>query len=184
MEQLAQWDTDLFTFLNNLGIERYDAFWIVVTTIQNWIPLYILFFIIFWFSLSRKKALLAILATIAAMATALLATSLVKNSVGRLRPNNVPELEGVIRMLQTPHDYSFWSGHAATSFAITFVVIAVLKHKSKWIYLSLIWPILFSLSRIFVGVHYPSDILVGAIVGCFIAALYYKLYSRITSQKP
>lgn len=179
MEQLAQWDTDLFTFLNSLGIERYDSFWIVVTTIQNWIPLYVVFFVIFFFSLTRKKAIIAIIGTLLSMVTALFATSLVKNGVGRLRPSNNPDLEGVIRMLQTPSDYSFWSGHAATSFAIVFFVIAILKSRSKWAYLFLIWPVLFSLSRIYVGVHYPSDILVGALVGCCIGALYYKLYSRI-----
>lgn len=179
MEQLAQWDTDLFTFLNGLGVEQYDGFWIGVTTIQNWIPLYIIILLIFWFVLPPKKALLATLGTLIVMATAILTTSLVKNLVGRLRPSNNPELEGIIRMLQTPSDFSFWSGHAATSFAVTIFVIAVLKHKTHWIYCTLIWPVLFSLSRIYVGVHYPSDILVGALMGCCMGALYYKLYSRI-----
>ena len=179
MEQLAQWDTDLFTFLNSLGIERYDSLWLGITTIQNWIPLYVVILLIFWFSFSQKKALLATLTTILLLVTALLCTSLVKNLVGRLRPSNNPELEGVIRMLQTPVDYSFWSGHAATSFAVTFFVIAVLKSKSKWAYLFLIWPVLFSLSRIYVGVHYPSDILAGAIAGTAIAYMFVGIWKRL-----
>lgn len=179
MQQLAQWDRAVLIYLNNLGVETYDGFWLVVTHIQNWIPLYLLFFVFFWKMLSQKKAILATLGTLASLVTALLLTSIVKNSVGRLRPNNTPDLEGLVRVLQTPSDYSFWSGHAASSFAITFFVIAVLRIQSKWIYVCLVWPFLFALSRIFVGVHYPSDILIGACVGSLISVIYYKLYSAI-----
>lgn len=178
MEQIAQWDKDLFTYLNSLGSASYDGFWLVVTHIQNWIPLYLLFFILFWKMLSRKKAIFALIGTLASLFTALVLTSIVKNTVGRLRPNNTPELEGIIRVLQTPADYSFWSGHAATSFAVTFFVIAILRTKSRWIYLALVWPILFTLSRIFVGVHFPSDLLAGAIVGITIATLFYSIYKK------
>ena len=180
MEQLAQWDRELFIYLNALGSPDFDGFWLFVTHIQNWIPLYFLFFIFFWRMLTRKEAIVALIGTLASLGTALILTSLVKNTVGRLRPNNTPELEGIIRVLQTPADFSFWSGHAATSFAISFFVIAALRKKSKWIFLCLVWPFLFSLSRIYVGVHFPTDILIGAILGSGIGAFYYKAYSRIT----
>lgn len=181
MEQIAQWDKDLFIYLNSLGSASCDGFWLFVTHIQNWIVLYVLFFVFFLVLLSKKKAILAIIGTLAAMFTALFLTKLIKNSFERIRPNNIPELEGTIRILQNPEDFSFWSGHAATSFAITVFVVAALRAKTKWIYLCLLWPLLFSLSRIYVGVHFPSDLLAGALVGIGIACIYYTIYKKKAS---
>ncbi len=178
MEQLAQWDTELFVWLNGLGVEGLDGFWLTVTHITNWIPLYVLFFILFLKALSQKQALISILFTIFSLFIALGLTAVVKNTVERLRPNNTSGLQGLIRVLDTPLDYSFWSGHAAVSFAITIFVVFVLRSWSKWIYLIFIWPLLFTLSRVFVGVHYPIDLIVGAIVGIGIGFGFYKLYSK------
>lgn len=178
MEQLAQWDNDLFVWLNGLGTTRWDDFWLFVTHIKNWIPLYVLFFVLFLIALSRKRAFITTLFTLITMASALAATSLVKNTVGRLRPSNTLDLVERIRVLETPLDYSFWSGHAAVSFAITIFVVLVLRSWSRWIYLIFIWPLLFTISRIFVGVHYPSDLLVGAIVGSCIGYICYTVYPK------
>ncbi len=177
MEQLAQWDNELFIWLNGLG--QLDGFWLFVTHIGNWTPLYILFFIFFLKAFSQKKAILTTLFSILTLITALGLTALVKNAVRRLRPSNVLELQGVIRVLETPSDYSFWSGHAAVSFATTVFVVFVLCSWSKWVYLIFIWPLLFTLSRIFVGVHYPIDLIVGTIVGSLIGFSFYKLYIKI-----
>ena len=179
MEQLAQWDSELFIWLNGLGVEQLDAFWLLVTHIGNWTPLYILFFILFLKAFSRKHALIATLFSILTLITALGLTALIKNTVRRLRPSSLQELEGVIRVLETPSDYSFWSGHAAVSFAITVFVVYVLCSWSKWVYLIFIWPLLFTLSRIFVGVHYPIDLIVGTIAGSLIGFSFYKLYIKI-----
>ena len=100
---------------------------------------------------------------------------LTKVLVGRLRPNNQPELEGLVRTLQNPQDFSFFSGHAATSFALTFFVCLQLRHRYPGLILLFIWPVLFTLSRIFVGVHYPLDLVVGSGVGLLSAYLANRL---------
>ncbi len=182
MEQLAQWDRELFVYLNTLNTGFLDNFWLVVTQIENWIPLYLIIFILFWKNFTQKKAMLAIMLTFSTLATILVLTGVVKSFVGRLRPSNTPELETLIRVLQTPTDFSFWSGHAATSMAITVFVVSVLKHKMRWSYLFFIWPFLFTTSRIFVGVHYPSDLLVGATVGTVIGLFFYKLFTSLNSR--
>ena len=182
MEQLAQWDRDFFVYLNNLNNGSLDSFWLGVTQIQNWIPLYVIFFLVFWKMLSRKRAILATILTFCSLGSIILLTSVVKNIVARLRPNNTPELETLIRVLQAPSDYSFWSGHAATSMAITVFVVSVLKSKARWTLLFFIWPLLFTLSRIFVGVHYPSDLLVGALMGTGLGLLYFRLYTSLNTR--
>lgn len=173
-ETLQQWDRDLFVYLNSLGIEEYDVFWVFVTRIENWAPLYILFFILFFMVYERRQALIGIALTIFTFIITLAITDLTKNLVGRLRPNNVPELSELIRILQTPGNFSFFSGHAAVSFAITTFVVIALRNRFKWVYLFYLWPILFVMSRILVGVHYPGDLFVGALVGTLVALTLWK----------
>lgn len=177
-EQLQQWDRSLFIYLNSLGIEEYDAFWIFVTKIEHWTPLYILFFILFFIVYTRRKAFIGVGITLLVFVTTLGLTELVKNTVGRLRPNNNTELSDLIRVLQTPGNFSFFSGHAAVSFAITTFVVLALRSRFKWVYLFYIWPLLFIMSRILVGVHYPGDIFVGALVGTTIGFVFWKYLGR------
>lgn len=179
MDHILDWDKELFLYLNGLSTGNWDQFWLFVTKIENWIPLYILFFLLFWKKLSRKKALIATISTVTLMGVTLGITSLVKNYVTRIRPSNEPNLKGLVRVLQDTIDFSFFSGHSAVSFAVSVFVILVLKKHTKWIWLVLIWPFLFALSRIFVGVHYPSDLLVGAIVGISLAIISKRILRTI-----
>ena len=103
-------------------------------------------------------------------------TDLTKQAVARLRPNNVEELNTLIRILRSPSGYSFFSGHASSSFSVTTLVVLFTRYQFKWVYLFYIWPILFAISRIYVGVHFPIDLMVGALVGMLSAWLFYKLY--------
>ncbi|WP_299685802.1 phosphatase PAP2 family protein [uncultured Dokdonia sp.] len=175
MDQILEWDKALFLYLNGLNTGSWDSFWLVVTKIENWIPLYILFFILYWKKLSRKKALLATISTVVLMGFMLGLTNLVKNFVTRIRPSNESDLNGLVRVLQTNTDFSFFSGHSAVSFAVSIFVILILKERTKWIWLILIWPFLFALSRIFVGAHYPSDLFVGGVVGISLALVTKRL---------
>lgn len=177
-EQLNRWDRELFVFLNSLGIDNHDAFWIFVTQIEHWTPLYLLFFSLFFVVYKWRKALIGIGLTILTFAITLAATDITKNVVGRLRPNNTPEIADLIRVLQTPDNFSFFSGHSAVSFAVTTFVVLALRHRFKWVYIFYIWPLLFILSRIFVGVHYPGDILVGALVGTLLANLIWRFLGK------
>ncbi len=177
-DQLAEWDRDLFIYLNSLGVDNYDGFWIFVTKIEHWIPLYLLFFTLFFFVYRRKQAFIGIGLTLLTFISTLTVTDVVKVTVGRLRPNNVIELSDIIRVLQTPENFSFFSGHAAVSFAVTTFVVLALRVRFKWVYAFYIWPLLFIMSRILVGVHYPGDILVGALVGTFIGVCIWKLLGK------
>lgn len=172
---LKEWDSELFIWMNNLGVDSWDYFWVFATQAENWFPLYILFFTLIYYFNSGKRGLLLCLCLLVTFFVTITFTELVKEFFERLRPNNVIELSSQIRVLQSPTNYSFFSGHASSSFSIVTFVVLVIKHHSRWIYLAYLWPILFVLSRVFVGVHYPSDILVGAAVGVLIAWLIYKV---------
>ncbi|MEH6765633.1 MAG: phosphatase PAP2 family protein [Aequorivita antarctica] len=173
LETLRQWDRELFVYLNSLGIERFDFFWIYVTKIESWTPLFILFILLIFYYYKGKKAIAVFLFALLTFAITFLFTTVVKDYVARLRPNNVEAFTELIRILQKPTSYSFFSGHASSSFSITTFIVLVLRKFTKWIYLAYLWPLIFVMSRIYVGVHYPSDILVGALVGTIFAFVFY-----------
>lgn len=178
LEKLLQWDRETFVYLNNLGIEQYDSFWSIITDITTWIPLYLLFILLFFYKSTFREGLIKVVSFIALVIFILLITDLTKNYVARLRPNNDLQVNTLIRILKSPTDYSFFSGHAASSFSITLFVFLVLRRKYKWTVFFFIWPVLFATSRIYVGVHFPLDIIVGVLVGILSGILFYSLYKK------
>lgn len=178
-QTLKEWDRELFVWLNNLGIEHFDGFWMLVTQIETWIPLFIFFFAIIFVKYGFKMGLVVIIFTILTFIVTISFTNLVKDYVARLRPNNVEALANVIRILQKPTNFSFFSGHASSSFAVTTFVVLAIRTYTKWIYLAFIWPVIFVVSRIYVGVHYPSDLFIGALVGTLLAVFFYGVCKKL-----
>lgn len=178
LQKLLDWDRDTFVYLNSLGIEKYDGFWSAVTNMATWVPLILLFILLFALKFPKQEAFKKVMTVFALALFITVITYLTKIGVARLRPNNDLEINTLIRILKTPTDYSFFSGHASSSFSITVLVYLLLRKRIKWAIFFFIWPILFSMSRIYVGVHFPLDILVGIFVGVVSALLFYKIYQR------
>ena len=181
-EQLKEWDRELFIYLNGLGIERLDSFWIFITQEENWIPLYLIFIILIFLAYKKKQVFIVLIGFLCSFLVTFGVTRFIKASVARVRPNNVESLQEVIRILQEPTYYSFVSGHTSTSIAITTFMVLILRHRYKWVYLFYLWPILFATSRVYVGVHYPSDLAAGAFVGVIIAIIIYKICKKMLAR--
>ncbi len=182
-DRLLQWDRDTLVYLNALGAGELDTFWAIVTNITTWIPLYLLFGFLMFFKRANKEGWIKLCVVMAATIFVLGLTKLVKNQVTRIRPNNDIDIGPVINVLKTPTDYSFFSGHAASSFTITVLVYLLLRRKYRWAHIFFLWPLLFASSRIFVGVHFPLDILVGALVGVSCALLFYTIFKKYIAPK-
>lgn len=176
MEQLLELDKNVFIFLNGLGSVPFDHFWLLLTKQINWA----LFFLLVFFILQRRvgyKRLGIIILFLAALITFTdQATNLVKNSVQRLRPCSTPELMDVIRIVKSSATYSFFSGHASNSMASTLFIFLIIRKFYNYTYLLFLFPLLFAYSRIYLGLHYPGDILVGYLFGIFSGTIFYKLY--------
>lgn len=177
-EKLLKWDRDTFIYLNGLGTKEFDFFWSAITNITTWIPLFLLLIVLLILKFPKKEAFFKLMTVFGLIFFIIAVTHLTKTCVGRLRPNNTEEINTLIRVLKSPTDYSFFSGHAASSFSITVLVFLFLRKKIKWMVLFFIWPLLFAISRIYVGVHYPLDIIVGALVGILTGIIFYKVYNR------
>ena len=179
LARLLQWDREAFIYLNSLGIEKYDSFWTTVTDIATWTPLFLLFFVLLLLKYPLREGLAMILTAGLLILFILWFTDFTKDVGARLRPNNDTQVNTLIRVLRNPVSFSFFSGHASSSFSLTTLVFLFLRPKFKWAALFFLWPLLFASSRIYVGVHYPLDIFVGALVGVFSALLFYRGFLRL-----
>lgn len=179
LDELLEWDQNLFVYLNSLGSSEYDFFWVTVTTILNWTPVFIFFIALVLLKYPKKEALFVILTVILLIFFITGFTDLIKEIVERLRPNNNEEINGFIRILKQPTSYSFFSGHSSSSFSIVTLLFLFLRKRFKWSWLFYVWPLLFAYSRIYVGVHYPLDIIIGSLVGIFSAFVFFRIYTNI-----
>jgi undecaprenyl-diphosphatase len=178
LESLLDWDKRALIFLNGLGSEAYDAFWSLVTDISTWTPLFVLFFVLIMIQHRRKDGLLISLSVVILLLLTHLLTEFAKDFFERLRPNNDQQIKDFIRILRYPQGFSFFSGHASTSFAVTTLVFLFLRRNKGLLSLLFLWPLLFSFSRIYVGVHFPTDILAGAFIGTLLALVAYWFSKR------
>lgn len=168
-------DKELFVYLNGLGTESWDQFWVIATNQFSWTPWFLMLFFLIFRAYGWKKGLLLMLITAILVTFSDQFVNLIKDYFGRLRPNNDPELKDFIRILHHSGSFSFVSGHSTTSFAVTTFIILTLREFYKYPYLLLIWPIIFAYSRIYVGVHYPVDIFIGMLLGITIGYVFRKI---------
>lgn len=180
LDSLLQIDRDLLIYLNNLGAENWDSFWLYVTNQFNWMPVFVILLLLLLWKIGWKNTLVMLVFITVIIAFTDQFTNLVKYSFGRVRPCNEPTLEGLIReFTYKPGGYSYYSGHASLSTTITTFLILLLRKEIKAIYLLVLFPLIFGYSRIYLGVHYPLDVLSGYLAGIFIGLAFYKIQLKL-----
>lgn len=182
METLLELDKNLFIFLNSLGSERFDGFWLFITKQINWIPIFLIIMYLVFKHLGWRHALMIILVLALLIALTDQTTNLFKNYFQRLRPVNNTDLDDVIHFVHKRSSFSFISGHASNSMAAAFFLYKVLKPYLKYMGFIFLWPLVFAYSRIYLGLHYPGDILAGYIWGILMALLMMKLYTFLRDK--
>ena len=172
-QKILDFDTQIFLFLNGFHNDFWDTVMLMVTRKETWFPFYlvILFFVVKNY---RSKSILIILFLILTVTASDQLSVLIKETVQRLRPVHNPAIEHLVHnVLRKGGTHGFVSSHASNSFAIFVFTSRIFKNRKYWLLL-LFWAILLSYSRIYSGVHYPTDILGGAILGWTIGVLSYK----------
>lgn len=182
METLLEWDKNLFIFLNSLGSERFDGFWLFITDQINWIPIFLIVMYLVFKHLGWKHALMIILVMALLVALTDQTTNLIKNGFQRLRPGSDPILNGLMRAVKTRKSFSFISGHASNSMAAAFFLYNVLKPYLKYMGFIFLWPLIFAYSRIYLGLHYPGDILCGYAWGILMSLIMLELYTFLRDK--
>ena len=179
LDSIINKDKELLIFLNNLGSEQWDSFWLLITSQFNWTPLFLFIFYLVIKSFGWKKGGFVILTLIVLVAFSDQFVNLIKNTTERLRPNNDPEILHLLRTFIKPQSFSFISGHATTSTFFAVFVILLFREKYKSIYLILLFPLIFAYSRLYLGVHFPIDISLGILTGVLLAHSYHFLFKKI-----
>ncbi|MFL9845699.1 phosphatase PAP2 family protein [Flavobacterium rhizosphaerae] len=182
LEKLLELDRNLFVWLNSLGSETFDPLWIIITKQVSWIPI---FAIILWLAFKRlgwRHAVLVIFCIAVLVAFTDQTTVFFKNHFQRLRPQNNSDIASFVRAVQHRSSFSFMSGHAASSMAVSFFLYKVLHPYLKYMGFFFIWPVLFAYSRIYLGLHYPGDILAGYLWGLLSAWCMLKLYAYLRNR--
>lgn len=179
MSELLQLDHSLFYLINQEWhlsfIDTIMPYW---RDKKTWIPFYIAMtlFLLYRFRLKGLYLVLAIMLT-AGVADST-SSHLIKKTVKRLRPCNDPELKTEVNLLAgCGSGYSFTSSHATNHFALAMFLVLTLGRLYAWIrWPLLLWAASIAYGQVYVGVHFPLDVLCGSILGIIIAILMSRLY--------
>jgi undecaprenyl-diphosphatase len=186
LDQLLGLDKTIFLALNSSGASSFwDAFWMIYTKSIHWIPFYA-FLAFLMFKKSNTKMFVLTLVVIALMiAFTDQITNVFKNGFQRPRPCYSEDLKGLMILVKSwcGSPFGYFSGHSSNSIAIAVFSGLVLRYKYKYaIYGLIVWAIFMGYSRIYIGVHYPLDVLSGFIFGCFSGYLFYELNNYLQSR--
>ena len=180
MEEIILEDKQAMIFLNNLGSSTFDPFWILVSEKWFWIPLYIIF-LYFLYKNFNKKSLFYILLFVALGITASdQIANIFKFGFERLRPCHDPSLEGLLREVKCGGKFGFYSAHSSNSFFVaTYLTIFLGKKIKQLPYFLFVWAAIVAYSRVYLGMHFPGDIIIGAIMGILLALFFGILAKKV-----
>ena len=181
IEEILKLDSKLLIFLNNLGVPRFDTFWISLSKIEANILMYLFLICLFFYIQKPRPKFSNILYLIFIIAIMITITdqgaNLFKDSFQRLRPCYDETIKDSIRLVKNNcgGKYGFFSAHASNSFSLaTFFGLLFMNRIRYIILITLVYASFISYSRIYLGVHFPIDIICGSLFGLFIGFSIYK----------
>ena len=185
LDKLIAFDTKVFLCLNGLHSPVWDKIMWYISGKLEWLPLYLILlgYIIYRYRWHSIVILIAI--SIAITLADQLSVLVFKETIQRLRPTHNPDIGHLVHVVNDYRggSFGFVSNHAANSFVLA-SFLSLLFRKNYLTLFLLIWAGLVSYSRIYLGVHYPGDILGGAIFGSLIGWLTYQLYIKTIDYIP
>ena len=192
LEQLLHIDTEILLAINGWHAPWADTLMWIISAKTTWIPLYLLLIGLLvwryrqpaptpikWLQKVPACVLMIVVIALAVGAADFIASGILKDWVARPRPSRVPELEGVLHLVNGYKSgrYGFVSSHAANTMAVALLFSLIWRNKIATCGLML-WVAANCYSRMYLGVHYPTDILGGLIVGSLVAVVGYWLLDR------
>ncbi len=178
----TSWDERLLLYLNNLGNEKWDAFWLYITDQHAWWWFYLLLLAWIFYQWGIRRGLMVAVALILLLSLNDQLINTVKALTQRVRPCNVETLKAQLRILKCSSQYSFFSGHAANSFLVASYLWFSSEKGHRWLWILFVWAALTAYSRVYAGVHFPSDVLAGITEGFVLGMLTGSFVRKITKK--
>ena len=186
METLSRLDSELFLFLNGLHVGWMDKVMTLVTEMWVWMPLYLL--LIYWTVKQYGKRWWWVILAVALVVLFAdqIASHVCKPLFQRLRPCHDASLQDLIHLPngKAGGQFGFASSHAANTFGVAVFLTAALRNYRPWPAILLFpWAIISSYSRIYIGYHYPGDIVCGALIGVLFGLILWKVFQLVVVRK-
>ena len=181
LQYIIHLDFYLFELINGQWTNTiFDHFFTLVREPLLWTPLYLFLLLLATINFGLKGWWWSFVFVINVSATDLISSRLIKESVGRIRPCMEPFLANQVRFLANycPHSGSFTSSHAANHFGMAAFVVGTLGRQNRYWRLLYLWAFLISYAQVYVGVHFPLDVVGGALVGLLIGTLSARFFNR------
>lgn len=185
MEQLLTWDKELLLWLNSFHAPWLDPMMFWTTKTFFWLPLYALLIFLVFKHYKTEGWFVLLGAAVVVLLCDQITSTFMKPFFERLRPSHEPSLQGLLHIVNGYRGgrYGFSSGHAANTLGTAFFVWLSLRGRVRLIGIIFLWAALMTYTRIYLGVHYPGDILVGACIGLACGWLGFRLSQGLIKRK-
>src|SRR5258706_6899628 len=185
MSEILEWDKQLFLWMNNFHTPWLDPVMLLITKTAFWLPLYLVLLYLIFNHYKREGWLILAGIGLAILFSDQIASTVMKPFFARLRPSQEPALQGLVHIVNGYQGglYGFASSHAANTVATAFFIWLIFRKIYRWIGLVFIWAAIMMYTRIYLGVHYPDDILAGMLVGWLGGWIGFRFYRRLKSVR-
>ena len=170
-------------YLNNLGNQSFDQFWVMVSATWIWVPLYVIFLYLLYKKFGMRNLVFILIFIALGVTVSDQLAGIFKTGISRLRPCHDPSLDGLLREVKCGGQFGFYSSHASNTFFIATLMSILLRKTHQYLpYFLFFWAALVSYSRIYLGVHYASDVLAGFTISISYLVIYTSIIKRFIGE--
>ena len=173
LDWIIELDKKLLLLINSWNTPWLDSVMFTLTNAGYWTPLFILVIGMMVYHFKWRALIPLFYLILVIILTDQISASILKPLIGRLRPSHDPELGQLVHLVNGYRGgrFSFVSSHAANAFGVATFLWLVIRKQINWIWIMFVWAAIFTYTRMYLGVHYPLDVICGGLIGAALAHL-------------